>query len=244
MIQPFLIALQFLTRIPVRISEQHNDQDIGNSLLYYPLVGLIIGLVLYVFGLILNETPPLVTAALLLTIWVSFTGGLHLDGLADSADAWIGGIGNKEKTLLIMKDPNCGPAGVVAIFLILLIKFSALHALSSTSNWSVLLFILLLSRTVLPLLLLTTVYVRADGLGTTLSQYQPRRMSKLVIASTVVLVILLGGSDSILLLIATMITFLLLRFLMLRRIGGTTGDTAGALVEICETVLLLTVVLE
>ena len=244
MIQPFLIALQFLTRIPVRISEQHNDQDIGNSLLYYPLVGLIIGLVLYVFGLILNETPPLVTAALLLTIWVSFTGGLHLDGLADSADAWIGGIGNKEKTLLIMKDPNCGPAGVVAIFLVLLIKFSALHTLSSTSNWSVLLFILLLSRTALPLLLLTTVYVRADGLGTTLSQYQPRRMSKLVIASTVVLVILFGGSDSILLLIATMITFLLLRFLMLRRIGGTTGDTAGALVEICETVLLLTVVLE
>ena len=168
---------------------------------------------------------------------------MHLDGLADSADAWIGGMGNQEKTLLIMKDPNCGPAGVVAIILVLLLKFTALYTLSIAGNWSALLFILMLSRAVLPLLLLTTAYVRADGLGATLSKYHPRRMSKFVIATTVILVMLVGGSDSILLIITTLITFLSLRFLMIRRIGGTTGDTAGALVELCEAIMLLVVAL-
>ena len=243
MIRPFLIALQFLTRIPVWTNDQYSDQDIGNSLLYYPLVGFIIGLLLFTSSWMLNENPPLVTAALLLTIWVVLTGGLHLDGLADSADAWIGGMGNQEKTLLIMKDPNCGPAGTVAIILILLLKFTALHTLSIAGNWSVLLFALILSRAVLPLLFLTTAYVRTDGLGVTLSKYQPHRMSKLVIATTIILVMLTGGSDGILLIITTLITFLFLRVLMLRRIGGTTGDTAGALVEICETMLVLVVVL-
>jgi len=243
MIRPFLVALQFLTRIPVRTNDQYSDQDIGNSLLYYPLVGFIIGLLLFSSGWMLNESPPLVIAALVLTIWVVLTGGLHLDGLADSADAWIGGMGSQEKTLLIMKDPNCGPAGIVAIILVLLLKFTALHTLSITGNWSALLFTLILSRAMLPLLLLTTAYVRTDGLGATLSKYQPRRMSKLVIATTIILVMIAGGFDSILLIITTLITFLLLRFLMLCRIGGTTGDTAGALVEICETILLLVVVL-
>ncbi len=243
MIRPFLIALQFLTRIPVRISTQHSDRDIGNSLLYYPLVGFIIGLLLIASGWMLEEGPPLVVSALLLTVWVVLTGGLHLDGLADSADAWIGGTGNQEKTLLIMKDPDCGPAGIVAITLVLLLKFTALHALFIAGNWSALLFTLILSRAALPLLFLTTTYVRADGLGSSLTKYQPRRMSKFVILATAVLVILAGGFDVILLLITALITFLLLRFLMLRRIGGTTGDTAGALVEISETILLLAVVL-
>jgi len=244
MIRPFLIALQFLTQIPVRISTQHSDRDIGNSLLYYPLVGFIIGLLLIASGEMLNEGPPLVAAALLLTVWIVLTGGgLHLDGLADSADAWIGGTGSQEKTLLIMKDPDCGPAGIVAITLVLLLKFTALHTLFIAGNWSALLFTLILSRAALPLLLLTTTYVRADGLGSSLTKYQPRCMSKFVIAATAILVILAGGSDGILLLITALLTFLLLRFLMLRRIGGTTGDTAGALVEISETILLLVVVL-
>ena len=243
MIRSFLIALQFLTQIPVRISAQPSERDIGNSLLYYPLVGLIIGLILIVSGEILDGVSPLVAAALVLTVWVVLTGGLHLDGLADSADAWIGGMGNQEKTLLIMKDPDCGPAAIVAITLVLLLKFTAIHALFITGNLSTLFFTLILSRTALLLLLLTTKYVRADGLGSSLAKYQPRFISKVVITVISLLVILAGGYDGILLLISVLIIFLILRFLMFRRIGGTTGDTAGALVEISETLLLLVVVL-
>ncbi|PXW83529.1 cobalamin-5'-phosphate synthase [Nitrosomonas sp. Nm84] len=243
MIKPLLIAVQFLTRLPVRLTTRPSEKDLGYSLLFYPLVGLIIGLILIGLGWVLHNTPPLVTAALLVTTWILLTGGLHLDGLADSADAWVGGMGSREKTLAIMKDPNCGPAGVIAIVLTILLKFAALYNLISADEWIALLLAIILARTLLPLLFLTTPYVRNNGLGTSLAAHQPRRLSIFIIAATFALMFLLTDIHYSLLSLATMITFLFLRYLMLRRIGGTTGDTAGALVEIAETTALLTAVI-
>jgi adenosylcobinamide-GDP ribazoletransferase len=239
MIKPFLISVQFLTRLPVRLASQPNEKDLGNSLLFYPLVGFIIGLILIGLSWLLSGSPPLVTAALLVATWVLITGGLHLDGLADSADAWIGGMGDRGKTLAIMKDPNCGPAGVTTIALILLLKFTALHSLVIAHEWITVLLATTLARTLLPLLFLTTPYVRSNGLGAVLATHQPREWSLMVIVATFAAILLLTASHYLVLLLAAVITFLLLRHLMLDRIAGTTGDTAGALVEITETAMLL-----
>lgn len=243
MIKPFLVALQFLTRLPVRLASQPGEKELGYSLLFYPLVGFIIGLILIGLGWVLHNTPTLVTAALLVAAWILLTGGLHLDGLSDSADAWIGGMGDREKTLTIMKDPNCGPAGVVAIVLVILLKFVMLYTLVSANEWIALLLAVILARTLLPLLFLTTPYVRSNGLGASLAAHQPRRLSIFIIVTTFVLIILLTDIPYFLLSFAAIITFLFLRYLMLHRIGGTTGDTAGALVEIAETTVLLTSVI-
>ena len=240
MIKPFLISVQFLTRLPVRLASQPNEKDFGNSLLFYPLVGFIIGLILIKLGWLLSGSPPLVTAALLVTTWVLITGGLHLDGLADSADAWIGGMGDRTKTLAIMKDPNCGPAGVTAIVLILLLKFVALYSLVIANEWITLLLAIILARTLLPLLFLTTPYVRSNGLGTSLAVHQPRWWSIFIVVTTFALMFLLTDIQYLLLSLTAVVTFLLLRHLMLHRIAGTTGDTAGALVEITEATVLLT----
>ncbi len=131
-----LIALQFLTRIPV---PDHGNQDpvlVGRSLLCYPAVGLLIGCLLwglqYLLQLLLPQLWSL-QAALILTGWCLITGGLHLDGLADSADAWLGGLGDRQRTLELMKDPTCGSAAVLVLVLVLLIKFSALQLLISSS---------------------------------------------------------------------------------------------------------------
>lgn len=194
-------------------------------------------------GWVLHNTPSLVTAALLVTAWILLTGGLHLDGLADSADAWIGGMGDREKTLAIMKDPNCGPAGVVAIVLIILLKFVALYTLISADEWIVLLVAIILARTLLPLLFLTTPYVRNNGLGASLATHQPRRLSIFIIVATFALIFLLTDIRYSLLSLTAITTFLFLRYLMLHRIDGTTGDTAGTLVEIAETTALLTAVI-
>lgn len=239
MIRPFLIAVQFLTRLPVRLTTQPSEKDLGYSLLFYPLVGLIIGSILIGLGWLLNSIPPLVTAALLVTTWILLTGGLHLDGLADSADAWIGGMGDRIKTLAIMKDPNCGPAGVMAIVLIILLKFVALYTLVIANEWITLLLAIILARTLLPLLFLTTPYVRDNGLGSSLAANQPRRWSIFIIAAVFLLMFLLSDIRYLLLALTAIITFLLLHSLMFHRIGGTTGDTAGALVEITETTVLL-----
>lgn len=240
MIKPFLVAVQFLTRLPVPWTQRPTEKDLGYSLLFYPLTGLIIGSILIGLGWLLNSSPPLIAAALLITAWILLTGGLHLDGLADSSDAWIGGMDDRAKTLSIMKDPNCGPAGVTAIVLIILLKLAALYTLIITHEWITLLLAIILARTLLPLLFLTTPYVRSDGLGSALAAHQPRHWSLFSIVITFALIFLLTDNRYWGSVLTAIITFLFLRSLMLHRIGGTTGDTAGALVEITETTVLLT----
>ena len=115
----WLIALQFLTRVPVRLTAMPAPEQVGRSLLWYPLLGLLVGGLLLGLHLLLGATPALLQAALLLTVWVAITGGLHLDGLADSADAWAGGFGDRERSLAIMQDPRSGPIAVVVLVLLL-----------------------------------------------------------------------------------------------------------------------------
>lgn len=243
MFLPFLVALQFLTQFPVRLGTESTEKVIGKSVLYYPLIGLLIGLTLAALGWLLNDIPPIVSAVLILIVWVIITGGLHLDGLADSADAWVGGMNDRERTLHIMKDPNCGPAGVVAIILLLLLKFATLYTLIAADTWIILILATTLSRTILPLLFLTTPYVRPNGLGSTLVSHMPRHPAMLVIALTTLLAPLTLGINSLWILAAILLVFLIFRRLMVHRIGGTTGDTAGALVEITEVSVLLVAVL-
>lgn len=236
--QPFWIALQFLSSLPVRLPGMPTPQDMGRSVLWYPVVGLLFAAVLWGADSALQGSPVLLHAALLLLVWVLLTGGLHLDGLADSADAWLGGYGDRERTLHIMKDPRSGPIAVVTLVVVLLLKFCALVALVQLGSMAWLL-IPMLGRAALLGLFLGTPYVRAGGLGQALAEHLPRRAGGWVLAGSLVLGLLLGWKAWVLGLVA----FLWLRHLMLRRLGGTTGDTAGALLELLEVVLLVAVAL-
>lgn len=237
-LRPFLIALQFLTRFPVRLKSVPEERDIGRSLLYYPLVGLLIGLLLAALAWALADAAPPLRAALLLAAWALASGALHLDGLADSADAWAGGLGSRERALAIMKDPYCGPAGVVALLLVLLLKFAALETLTARGDWLALALAPLLGRSALPALFLTTAYVRPGGLGEALARNLPRR-AVIALLLTVALGVASTGMNGLWPLLAALAAFALLRALMLRRLGGATGDTAGATVEIVEAVALV-----
>lgn len=238
--QAFLVALQFLTIFPVKLNSPVSSAVMGRSLVFYPLVGLLLGVVLITIELLLSAQDTLVSAALILTLWVVLTGGLHLDGLADSSDAWLGGLGDKVRTLTIMKDPACGPTGVLALLLVLLLKFVAIVALIDTQQSLALLWAVLLARTAVPLLFLTTPYQREQGLGSAMraamSEDAVRKMLLIIAAAAV----LLGGTGVVL---TTLVVFLLLRYLMERRLGGFTGDTAGAMIELLETTVLLFFVL-
>jgi adenosylcobinamide-GDP ribazoletransferase len=179
----------------------------------------------------------LLQAALLLAAWVLLTGGLHLDGLADSADAWVGGHGDRERTLDIMKDPRSGPAAVSALVLVLLLKFAALAALLQGGAGAVLLLAPLLGRTALLGMLLTTPYVRAGGLGAAIAGHLPRRAGLAVLLAAA-----LGAcfvADGWKALLAVLGVGWLLRRAFLARLGGVTGDTLGATVELAEAAALL-----
>ncbi|MEN0108439.1 MAG: adenosylcobinamide-GDP ribazoletransferase, partial [Pseudomonas sp.] len=168
---PLLIAVQFLTSLPVRLPGMPSPQELGRSLLWYPLVGLLIGVLLYALNALLAGAPLLLHAALLVAAWVALSGALHLDGLADSADAWLGGFGDRERTLSIMKDPRSGPIAVVTLVLVLLLKFAAVVALLEQQSASALLLAPWLARGLLPVLFMTTPYVRAGGLGQALAEH-------------------------------------------------------------------------
>lgn len=231
-----LLAIGFLTRLPVPAHAYGDPGAKAASLVWYPLVGVLIGLLLGVLAWLLRDTPTLLSSALLVTAWVALTGALHLDGLADSADAWIGGMGDREKTLAVMKDPRCGPAGVVALGLVLLLKYAALASLGS-APCAALLLAPVLARAGLTALFLTTPYVRSGGLGTALSD-APRRACGMALMLTALGCVLFGGRGLLALLLAAAV-FGLWRQACLNRLGGCTGDTAGALAEMMEVAVLV-----
>lgn len=235
---PFLVALQFLTRFPLHLPRVTDQRTIGRSLLYYPLVGLLLGVVLATLHWVLDGAPALLRAILVLTAWAIITGALHLDGLADSADAWVGGLGGRRRTLAIMKDPYCGPMAVVALMLVLLIKLAALHGIDP-DDWVVLVLAPGVARGTVPLLFLSTPYVRPRGLGAALAANLPRPAAATVVAATAIAAVFLADGKGLWMLVAVGGTFLLLRGMMVGRLGGATGDTAGALIELSEAAMLV-----
>lgn len=235
---PFWIALQFLTVFPIQLKTIPSAQQNGRSLLFYPVIGLLIGLILLAMAVLLQPVPLILQASLILVIWIWLTGGLHLDGLADTADAWVGGFGDAERTLKIMKDPACGPIGVLSLIIICLLKWSALYLLLEQQLYGALLLFPVFGRLTALFLFLTAPYVRAKGLGSAMADYLPRTAAWLLIALSVVASLYfswLGLIASV----STFICWIYLRRKFIQRIGGMTGDTIGAGIEITECISLL-----
>ena len=246
-LRPFWLAGRLLTRLPFpeprEIEPGLAGLLAGLSVPWYPLIGALLGCLLALGGGALVPVDPGVAAALVLILWVWSTGALHLDGLADSADAWVGGIASRERTLEIMKDPRSGPAAVTAIGLVLIAKWAALQALMAGGSAWLLILIPLLARAQLPLLMLTTPYARAHGMASEQVAQLPRRAAWAVALIAGIVSVWIAGWIGFALCVITLLVFGLSRRIMMSRIAGFTGDTAGALVEITETALLLAVVI-
>ena len=237
---PFIIAVQFLTRFPVPVNGEWLPEKVAQSVLYYPLVGALIGLFLMLIAQLMISMPTMLVAAIVLMLWVLVTGGLHLDGLADSADAWVGGHGNKQRSLEIMKDPAAGPMAVVMLVLVLLLKFSALNVLLANASLVALIVAPVMGRLSSVVLFLSTPYVREKGLGSPIAEYFSNKMAYMVIGLTLVcLFFLLSIKVFLWVVLGCSITLLFMRHLMMRRLEGMTGDTIGATVEIMEVVSLI-----
>lgn len=241
-VTPFVIALQFLTLLPVRRADT-SDANVGRSLVAYPWVGLMIGALTGTIAWLLERAPVGVAAVVVLIVWVTLTGALHLDGLADSADAWAGGLGNRERTLEIMKDPRRGSVALVVVALLLLGKYAALEALIAEHRWLEIASVPIFGRAAVQALLLTTPYVRPGGIGAALTAHQPRAWVTVSLMLSIACAIAVEPLRASMMTLAAALVLILLRLLMMRRLGGTTGDTAGATIELSELAALLTAAL-
>lgn len=237
----FVLAWQFLTILPLgRDAHEPSHEELAQSMVFYPVVGLLLGLILAVFELGLSSwiSRPLM-AFLLIALGALLTGGLHLDGFADTVDGLAGGR-TKEEILHIMRDGRIGALAVVALILLLGLRYQALAEMPPRFMSPALMVMPVMGRAAMVFATALAPYARKDeGLARPFIEHQ----SPVVVASAALLTL------------ATAAFFFRLRGVVLvgvlalavvgmvaycrRRCGGITGDILGALNEVTEVLFLI-----
>lgn len=240
-----LRAISLLTTLQVQ-PDWDDPAPLGRAMAWYPVVGLLLGVLLALSsGILLHLLPAgvgggLVRAVLLVVGWAMLTGGLHLDGWADSCDALAAPV-DRDKRLEILRDPRLGSFGATGLVLLLLGKVAALAALSGARP---LLLAPVLARWCLVLVAASWPSARPGGMGDRFRQGLGAQQLRAA-SAVALLVAVLAGVPGLLLVGVAWFTARGVARLAAARLGGLTGDVYGATVEAVETaVLLAAVVLE
>ena len=238
MFNELLSALQFLTVITIRKTLPFDEVTFGRSAAFFPLVGGIIGGLVWCLDLMLSQLfPPVLLSVVLTAALAILSRGLHLDGLADSADGFFGGR-DRQHCLDIMKDSRIGTFGVLALTGVLLLKVRALDLLAGEMRTHALFLAPLLSRWALVGMAFHSRPARDEGLGALLVRNVRGRELLWASAFSLVVTTVVGGCVGLLLFaVITGITVGVTRYCR-HRLGGVTGDTFGAIGELVETVAL------
>ncbi len=239
MFKPFWLAIQFLSRFP---SVQYNSisaQDMGRALNWFPVVGSLIGVVLVLVAQLHLWLPSQVVAGIVLVAWVWNTGGLHLDGLADTADGWLSSSGDPQKALEVMKDSLIGTGGGVALVLILILKWTVLVVIIDYQAWLFLFLAPLVGRISSINLMPVTKYVSLNGIA----QDMFLHLNRYVVWGWMVLLSFTIIWLNPYLFLGLIIAWFWIRWIMILITGGMTGDTAGAMIEVMELAWLVGIVI-
>ena len=236
----FRRALGFLTIYPLRATDTWTPEALGRSMAYYPLVGLCLGLALWLLYLLLQAIlPRALTMVLLLGGLTVSTGGLHLDGLADTVDGLSRGK-NREDSLHIFKDPHVGAVAVAAIVLVLLLQYASLQALPHQALLPTLVVMSTLSRYSMVQLACFSRYARASGgLGEPFVRGIQGKHLYTAAFFTVGIACLFRGWHGLLLWGLISLGTRGYQIYFHRRLGGITGDILGATNALNEVLVLL-----
>lgn len=243
-----ILLFRFMTRLPIGLDPKFDSDELGKGMRFFPVVGMVIGLILFLAFCLLGRIiySPMVMAVILVIIEVVVTGGLHLDGLADTFDG-IFSYRSKQKMLDIMKDSRLGTNGGLVLILYFFLKV-ALLVEGSSEFPAVMPIMVLISPVIARLNSVVNCgaapYARATGMGKTFVDHTD---GVAVGIATILTAAFVGGATylfelpyTILIIIPiVMILGYLFAKLMTRKIGGITGDTLGAVVEISEIIVLL-----
>lgn len=231
-----LAAFQFLTRLPIPLKRELGQATWARSMAWFPLVGLVVGLLLAGGRWATSQLwPGNLAAALSLALWVLLTGGLHLDGFVDCCDAlWV--AAPPERRLEILRDVHVGSYGVVGGTLLLLLKWQAI----STVSWRGLMLAPILGRWAMVYVTWAFPYARPSGLGKVFKEMLGRRELALASATTLLAAALCGGWRGLAVAFLGWLVAWALAFWSQRRLGaGLTGDVYGLVCEMVELVALL-----
>lgn len=234
-----LLALEFLTVLRLRPARTTSAERVAAAQLWYPSVGLLIGLALAGLNRLLDgPLAPGPLAALLLAALVSIPGLLHLDGLADSADGLLGSH-ERERRLEIMRDSRVGAFGVAAVALYLLCGFAAIGALHGPARTPALLIAPIAARSALVGVTAAFPYARQTGLGLGFRAAALGWPGRLAIVSGLLLSFAIAGLGGLIVLGAATAAAFSVALFAYRRLGGVTGDVLGAGCELGQLAALV-----
>jgi len=229
-----ILAVRFLTIVPVPGRDDLAPSALGRAAWWFPVVGLALGVLLAGAGRFLDHlTPPLISSTLLVAGWKIATGGIHLDGLADSLDGLAGS--SQERRLAIMQDSRIGVFGAVGLVLVLVLFVAAVLELPEPVRARLLVLAPMVGR-VTPLLAASWLPPATPGRGlgaAFASGLSPWAALALGIGSLLLAAWLLGPLGPAIV-VAAWVAALLWAAFVARRLGGITGDVLGAVVELGE----------
>ena len=242
----FLAALQFLTAIPLPVRREFTPEELERSIVYFPVVGLIIGFILAGLNLVFNLfLPSTIVNALLLVSIVVITGALHLDGFVDTCDG-IAGHKTVEDRWRVMHDSRAGAFGIVGVVLLLMVKYVSLSSIPTPLMMITLLFMPVVSRWAMVYAMFAYKYARPSGLGKVFKQGArwPRFTVATVItfAMAIILIPLFQLSGLVIMFGIWLVTVVAATYFK-SKFSGLTGDSYGAINEIAEVSVLIFVTL-
>lgn len=271
-VKTFWLSVQFFSQLPTPQYDRVTNREMAAAMAWAPVVGLILGLGLAILLLSSGGLSALglsngVIGAVILAFWIGFSKGLHLDGVADFGDAWMGAFGNQQRALSIMKDSRLGTGGVIALFLVLLLKWQLLVMMVDiavqlkTVIAAVLVILVPMLARLMSLSLLSALpYAGLSKHHKPLFAYwSSNRLPKQTVFLFFSYVLLLNlllfigflfqvsfllmALAIVLLALILFMFFALIKLQCVRLIGGINGDLVGAIIEFAEVLGLLLVLI-
>lgn len=241
MLKGLRLILGFLTRIPVNIDWEVQDGELEKGIVWFPVVGLILGVCCAAgYQLAVQVLPVSISILIGMTILIFLTGAFHIDGFADTADA-IYSARTRERMLEIMKDSRVGTNGAIAIVLDLAFRYIGLWNLSEMFHmemWKVFLLLPVAGKMVQGLVGYKGVYAREKGLGLFIGTLTLPRTILCGFLGILAFFVGFGGKGALCAVCVMGLVFLFRKYIE-GILGGLTGDIMGAANEIAEIVLLI-----
>lgn len=230
-------AMSFLTVLPVANADGSPGERLGRA--YFPAIGALVGLAAGVaFVVTAAGTTQLLGAAVAVAVLCALTGGIHLDGLADTADGLLT-HGDTERRLAVMHEPALGSYGVTAIVAVLLLEVSALASIPTGRVLAALVVAGAISRLATLPVIAFVPYVRSGGKGQAAWDPRRRALDLAVGVGTVALVSLLDWKRALIAVPVAALIAAVLAMVSRRRLGGATGDVCGAVAELSQAAALI-----
>lgn len=241
MVKRFILMLQFMTTIPIKTRIDANAEDYGKGLVFAPLVGLVIGVLLALIcrGLLLIF-PSLLTAVLIAITYIMLTGGLHLDGLGDTFDG-IFSNRPKEKILEIMRDSCHGTNALLAVSSIIVLYIAVIYSIIDQGTALKALLLMPVAGRIGSLIGAgVSEYARSgEGMGKAFTDYCSNKEILTGLPFYAVLFYIIAGFNGLIMItFSSLSAFFLVKYFG-RKIGGTTGDILGAVCELNQALFLI-----